>query len=92
MGGYGFFDAQGNKYSGDNSFMNSLTDALNSLRAGKVGNTLVGELMNSSNIVILLIEKLTVPILMAAIYCGIRLAQKVGLLRMAVPIGLHTSV
>ena len=50
-GGYGFFDAQGNKYSGDNSFMNSLTDALNSLRAGKVGNTLVGELMNSSNIV-----------------------------------------
>lgn len=50
-GEYGFFDPQGNRYSGDNSFMNSLTDALSSLRAGKVGNMLVGELMNSSNIV-----------------------------------------
>jgi RHS repeat-associated protein len=50
-GEYGFFDAQGSRYSGDDSFMNSLTSALSNLRKDKVGNALVDELMNSSNIV-----------------------------------------
>ncbi len=50
-GEYGFFDAQGSRYSGDDSFMNSLTDALSNLRKGKVGNALVNELINSERMV-----------------------------------------
>ena len=50
-GSYGFYDASGNTYSGDNQYMENLTNALSSLRKGKVGNSLVDELMNSSNTV-----------------------------------------
>ena len=50
-GQYGFFDSSGNKYSGNDSFMNNLSGALASLREGSVGNELVEELMASSNVV-----------------------------------------
>ena len=46
-GNYGFFDAQGNKYSGEDAFMNNLSKALADLREGAVGNALVNELINS---------------------------------------------
>ena len=50
-GNYGFFDSQGNMYSGNDVFMFNLSNALATLREGEVGNSLVNELMNSSNIV-----------------------------------------
>ena len=50
-GQYGFFDSSGNKYSGNDSFMNNLSGALASLREGSVGSELVEELMASSNVV-----------------------------------------
>ncbi len=46
-GNYGFFDAQGNKYSGDNAFMGNLSQALADLREGAIGNALVNELINN---------------------------------------------
>lgn len=50
-GQYGFFDPSGNKYSGNDSFMNNLSGALASLREGSVGSELVEELMASGNVV-----------------------------------------
>ena len=50
-GSYGFYDASGNIYSGDNQYMNNLTNALSNLREGKIGRALVDELMNSSKTV-----------------------------------------
>ncbi|MCL1943918.1 MAG: DUF6443 domain-containing protein [Candidatus Azobacteroides sp.] len=51
-GNYGFIGADGQIYSGSNAYLNSLTTAVNDLRTGgNVGNSLVGELMNSTNTV-----------------------------------------
>lgn len=50
-GNYGFYDASGNIYSGDNQYMNNLTNALSNLREGKIGRALVDELMSSSKTV-----------------------------------------
>ena len=48
-GTYGFIDNNGNLYSGTNTFVNSLTTALNNLRmGGNVGNTLVSDLVSST--------------------------------------------
>jgi hypothetical protein len=50
-GNYGFIGSNGQLYSGDNAYVNQLTGALNTLRSGTVGNSLVGDLMNSTNTV-----------------------------------------
>ncbi|MCL1934034.1 MAG: DUF6443 domain-containing protein [Candidatus Azobacteroides sp.] len=51
-GSYGFIDNNGQTYSGDNTYVNNLTTALNDLRnGGNVGNELVSDLMNSTKTV-----------------------------------------
>ena len=49
-GNYGFLDASGNMYSGNDQFVGQLTTALNKLRqGGSAGKGLVDDLMNSTN-------------------------------------------
>jgi hypothetical protein len=49
-GNYGFLDSNGNLYSGNDAYVNSLSTALGNLRTGgDVGNALVGDLMTSTN-------------------------------------------
>jgi hypothetical protein len=49
---YGFIGANGQIYSGNNVFVNTLTTSVNSLRTGgNTGNALVSNLMNSTNTV-----------------------------------------
>jgi hypothetical protein len=46
----GFIGSSGNLYSGDDKFVNSLSSALNSIQTGgTAGNTLVNDLMTSTN-------------------------------------------
>ncbi|MDH6342441.1 RHS repeat-associated protein [Parabacteroides sp. PFB2-12] len=47
-GSYGFLDGGGNRYSGNELFVDELTSALNKLRSGTNGEALVNELMNST--------------------------------------------
>lgn len=48
-GNYGFIDNNGQLYAGDNSFVNSTSDALNNLRSKSKGEELVNYLMNSKD-------------------------------------------
>jgi len=51
-GNYGFIGSNGQIYSGSDTYLNSLTTAVNSLRTGgNTGNALVSDLMNSTNTV-----------------------------------------
>lgn len=49
-GNYGFIGSNGQVYSGNDTYLNNLTTAINNLRVGgNVGNTLVSDLMSSTN-------------------------------------------
>jgi len=51
-GTYGFIGSNGQIYSGSNTYLSSLTTALDNLRTGgNIGNALVNDLMNSTNTV-----------------------------------------
>lgn len=51
-GNYGFIDSNGSIYSGSNTYLNKLTAAINRLRTGgAIGNALVSNLTNSTNVV-----------------------------------------
>ena len=45
---YGFYDAHGNPYQGESEFINKLTNALNNINTGYIGNLLITSLVNSS--------------------------------------------
>jgi RHS repeat-associated protein len=51
---YGFINASGNLYSGNDNFVNQLTSGLNSLRQHEAGRTLVDNLSGSANSVSIL--------------------------------------
>ena len=51
QGNYGFLDSNGQMYTGEDQFVASLTTALGNIRSGAKGQTLVNDLMNSTNTV-----------------------------------------